>query len=455
MDIIKFKNIKQLCDDICHNDLEQYVLVQIDDKKVELSEFCVHRLVETASDVDASMTYCNYRERLNDGSVVNHPVNDYQMGSLRDDFDFGSIVLLNAADVLSATEDFDEESEMLDGGWYALRLRLSSTGVIANIPEYLYTVERIDYRKSGERQHDYVDPRNRDYQIEMENALTNHLYEINALVHTPSEGLDLYGCDFDNEISVVIPVRNRVRTVGDAVRSALDQDFDGKYNVIVVDNGSTDGTRELLLSIADPRLVVIELTGKEGLGIGGCWNKALLSPHCGRFAVQLDSDDVYADKKTLTKIADKFRETGAAMVVGSYVMTDFQLRPIPPGLIDHREWTKENGANNALRINGFGAPRAFFTPIARKFLFPDVSYGEDYAMALRISREYIIGRIFDPIYFCRRWEGNSDASLSVEQVNANNAYKDFIRTVELLARIRLNTPDSSQINNSISHSNDN
>jgi len=455
MEIIRFKNIRQLCDDICHNKLEQYVLVQLDDKKIELSEFCEHRMVETASDVDATLTYCNYRERLDDGSVVNHPVNDYQSGSVRDDFDFGSLVLLNSADVLSATEDFDDEWEMSDGGWYALRLRLSSTGVIMNIPEYLYTTERIDYRRSGEKQHDYVNPRNRDYQIEMEETLTNHLYEINALVKPSATGIDHYAEEFENEVSVIIPVKNRVKTIIDAVRSALEQDFKGRFNVIVVDNGSKDGTRELLLSISDPRLVVIGLTGNEGLGIGGCWNRALMSKHCGRFAVQLDSDDIYADCTTLTKIVDKFHETGAAMVVGSYVMTDFHLKPIAPGLIDHREWTSDNGANNALRINGFGAPRAFYTPIARKFLFPNVSYGEDYAMALRISRDYIIGRIYEPIYFCRRWDGNSDASLSIEQVNAHNAYKDFVRSVELLARIRLNTPDSSQINGSISQSHDN
>ena len=424
MEIIRFRNVKQLCDAICRNSLERYVLVRLDDREITPDEYCFHRLVETASEVDATLTYCHYKERLADGSLANHPVCDYQYGSLRDDFDFGPLVLLNAADVLAASEDFtEEESALLDGGWYALRLRLSSTGIFMNIPEYLYIAERIDDRKSGEKQFDYVDPRRRDYQIEMERMLSEHLYEINALVKKEKQTCDFDGIEaegFPREASIIIPVRNRVKTIGDAVRSALSQKCGFEYNVIVVDNGSTDGTRELLRDVRDPKLRVIELTGNEGLGIGGCWNRALQSPYCGRFAVQLDSDDIYADENTLQAVVDKFRETGAAMVIGSYIITDFGLRPMPPGLIDHREWTDDNGANNALRINGFGAPRAFYTSIARKFLFPNVSYGEDYALALRISREYVVGRIFEPLYFCRRWEGNSDASLSVEQTNANN-----------------------------------
>lgn len=445
MEIIRFRNVKQLCDAICRNSLERYVLVRLDDREITPDEYCFHRLVETASEVDATLTYCHYKERLADGSLANHPVCDYQYGSLRDDFDFGPLVLLNAADVLAASEDFtEEESALLDGGWYALRLRLSSTGIFMNIPEYLYIAERIDDRKSGEKQFDYVDPRRRDYQIEMERMLSEHLYEINALVKKEKQTCDFDGIEaegFPREASIIIPVRNRVKTIGDAVRSALSQKCGFEYNVIVVDNGSTDGTRELLRDVRDPKLRVIELTGNEGLGIGGCWNRALQSPYCGRFAVQLDSDDIYADENTLQTVVDKFRETGAAMVIGSYIITDFGLRPMPPGLIDHREWTDDNGANNALRINGFGAPRAFYTSIARKFLFPNVSYGEDYALALRISREYVVGRIFEPLYFCRRWEGNSDASLSVEQTNANNTYKDFIRSIELYARIRANRPE--------------
>lgn len=455
MEIIRFKNVKQLCDDICRNDLERYVLVRLDDREITLDDYGLHRMVEAASEVDATLTYCNYRDRMPDGSLRNHPVCDYQYGSLRDDFDFGPIVLLNIADVLSASEDFtDEESEMLDGGWYALRLRLSSTGIFMSIPEYLYIAAQPDTRRSGEKQHDYVDPRRRDYQIEMENALTDHLYEINAMVKEQKINvLGEYDLEpetaFGREATIVIPVRNRVKTIGDALASALSQKCSFDYNVIVVDNGSTDGTRELLAACRDPKLRVIELTGQEGLGIGGCWNKAIQHPACGRFAVQLDSDDVYSDENTLQTIVDKFHDTGAAMVVGSYIMTDFDMRPIPPGLIDHREWTDANGANNALRINGFGAPRAFYVPVARRFLFPNVSYGEDYAMALRISREYEVARIFEPLYFCRRWNGNSDADLSPEQVVAHNTYKDFIRSIELYARIRANTPEISAIDGEI------
>ena len=455
METIRFRNVRQLCDDICRNSLERYVMVRLDDRQTTLDEYGLHRMVEAASEVDATLTYCNYRDRMTDGSLRDHPVCDYQYGSLRDDFDFGPLVLLNIADVLSASEDFTEdESGMLDGGWYALRLRLSSTGIFMNIPEYLYIASQPDTRRSGEKQHDYVDPRQRAYQIEMEEALTDHLYEINGLVKEQKINvLDRYDLEtetpFAREASIIIPVRNRVRTIGDAVASALSQKCTFDYNVIVVDNGSTDGTRELLREVTDPKLRVIELTGEEGLGIGGCWNRAILHPACGRFAVQLDSDDVYSDENTLQTIVDKFRQTGAAMVVGSYIMTDFDMRPIPPGLIDHREWTDANGANNALRINGFGAPRACYVPVARRFLFPNVSYGEDYAMALRISREYEIARIYDPLYFCRRWTGNSDADLTPEQVNAHNTYKDFIRSIELYARIRANTPEISAIDGEI------
>lgn len=439
MTIIRFTNVNDLREAIFHAPLEQYVLVQLDDREIELDPHCIHRYTEIASEIDSTLTYSYFRERNEDGSLMLHPVNDYQPGSVRDDFDFGPLVLLNAADVLSATEDFtSEESEMLDGGWYALRLRITIGKMMAMIPEYLYTATRVDYRKSGEKQHDYVDPRNREYQLQMEKALTDHLRQIDGLVIPESTTVDYDAEEFPVEASVVIPVRNRVRTVMDAVNSALSQECDFPFNVIVVDNESTDGTRELLEGVKDPRFVLIKVGGEENLGIGGCWNRALLSEHCGRFAVQLDSDDLYNSPDVLKTIVNRFRAGNFGMVIGSYMMVDFDGNPIPPGLISHDEWTDTNGPNNALRINGFGAPRAFFTPVARRFLFPNVSYGEDYAMALRISREYSIGRIYEPLYLCRRWEGNSDAALSIEKTNANNNYKDCLRSIELMARVRQN-----------------
>lgn len=438
MKIIRFTNIENLRDEIFKNSLEQYILVQLDDKEVELDDNCLLRLEEVASDSDASITYSHYRER--DGERITlHPVNDYQFGSVRNDFDFGSIVLLNAADVLAASETFSsDESLDPDGGWYALRLKMSIGKTVASLPEYLYTVSKKDFRKSGEKQHDYVDPRNALHQAHMERIFTDYLLDIGGMATMTPKSVNLVSESFPVEASVIIPVRNRVRTIGDALGSALMQKADFAFNVIVVDNGSTDGTRELLESVADPRLVLIKTEVSDNLGIGGCWNKALKSEHCGRFAIQLDSDDMYPSDDVISRIVAKFHDERCAMVIGSYTMTDFDLNPIPPGVIDHKEWTDMNGANNALRINGLGAPRAFFTPVARGILFPNVSYGEDYAMALRITREYRVGRIFEPIYCCRRWEGNSDADLSVEKTNANNEYKDFLRSVELIARIRLN-----------------
>lgn len=439
MEIYRFTTVNALREHIFHSPLEQFVLVQLVDKKIELDAHCVKRLTDVASEIDATLTYCFFRDRLPDGSIRLHPVNDYQTGSLRDDFDFGPLVLLNAADVLGATEDFgDDESAMLDGGWYALRLHLLHFHTVAMIQEYLYTASEPDTRDSGSRQHDYVNPRQRAYQLEMESALTEYLSQIGGLVSREREQVNYDEETFPVEASVIIPVRNRARTIRDAVESALSQRTDFPMNVIVVDNASTDGTREILHSISDPRLHVIDVEECEFLMIGGCWNRALLSEHCGRFAIQLDSDDIYKSDNTVARIVAKFREGNHAMVVGSYELIDMQGNPLPPGLIDHREWTDQNGPNNALRINGFGAPRAFFTPVARKILFPNVSYGEDYAMALRISRDYSIGRIYDSLYLCRRWEGNSDAGLSIQKINENNDYKDCLRSIELLARVKQN-----------------
>lgn len=442
--MIQFINITQLREEIFSNGLDQFIFIKLGHKDVKMYPHSEKRMRELAETCDVPLTYSWYRELSDDGTVANHPTIDYQLGSLRDDFDFGSVVMLNTADVLNATEDFGEDYDDLpDGGWYALRLRLLTGRGALCINEYLYEQTKTDYRKSGEQQHDYVDPRNATYQKAMEKVCTEHLEEISATVGEP-KAANIGASYFPVEASVVIPVRNRVSTIMDAVTSALSQLTDFPFNVIVVDNGSTDGTRQALLSVPDPRLHVILIEDNEGLGIGGCWNKALESDMCGRFAVQLDSDDVYSGNDTLQRIVDKFYEENCAMVVGSYTLTDFDLNVIPPGLIAHTEWTDENGANNALRINGFGAPRAFYTPIAREILFPNVSYGEDYAMALRISRTWKIGRIYESLYNCRRWKGNSDAALPIEKVNENNIYKDFIRTIELLARIHENMEESEE-----------
>ena len=438
MKIIRFENIVSLRDEILNGGLEQFLVIRLDDREYSLDDNYFQRMEEIASDADSSITYCHYREE-HEGKITLHPVIDYQFGSVRDDFDFGPLVMLNTADALAASEDMMEVKNLSpDGGWYELRLRMSVGRTIAAVPEYLYTVSKVDFRKSGAKQHDYVNPRNVMYQAHMERVFTDFLKASGGLVNPSEVDFDEYEGTFPVEASVIIPVRNRVNTVGDAVKSALSQKCSFEFNVIVVDNDSTDGTRSLLENISDPRLVLIKVDEKENLGIGGCWNKAILSETCGKFAVQLDSDDIYSSENTLQSIVDKFKKEKCGMVVGSYMLTDFDLNPIPPGLIDHKEWTDLNGANNALRINGFGAPRAFFTPLVRNILFPNVSYGEDYAMALRISRDYTVGRIYQPLYFCRRWSGNSDADLSIEKTNRHNEYKDFIRSVELIARIRAN-----------------
>lgn len=437
MKIIRFTDINDLRDEILGGDLDQFVVINLDDREFFLDENYFHRMEEVASDADSTITYCHYRE-IHDGKVSLHPVIDYQFGSVRDDFDFGPLVMLNVADALAASEDMaNERGNAIDGGWYELRLRMSMGRTIAAIPEYLYTVSKTDFRKSGAKMHDYVNPKNILYQAHCERVFTDFLIASGGLV-SPVEIDSTLNDSFPVEVSIIIPVKNRVNTIGDAVKSALSQKTSYDFNVIVVDNDSDDGTREYLESVDDRKLVLIKVSSDEALGIGGCWNKAILSDYCGKYAVQLDSDDIYSDVNTLEKIVAKFHEENCGMVVGSYMLSDFDLNPIPPGLIDHKEWSDLNGANNALRINGFGAPRAFVTSLVRNILFPNVSYGEDYAMALRISREYKVGRIYEPIYYCRRWSGNSDADLSIEKVNKHNEYKDFIRSVELIARIRAN-----------------
>ena len=408
----------------------KYILIYTKDLPLEMGLFALDRFIAIAEDTKADMLYADHYEVV-DGQRKKHPVIDCQKGALRDDFDFGSVLVFRSTSFRKAVRAMEEDYEW--GALYDLRLRMKK---IVHVNEYLYTEIETDTRKSGEKQFDYVDPKNRAVQIEMEQVCTAHLKRIGAYLEPKFKDVEFTG-GFPVTASVVIPVYNRVRTVKDAVESALAQQCDFPFNVIVVDNHSTDGTTELLEEIAakDERLVHI-VPAKYDLGIGGCWNLAVHSEKCGEFAVQLDSDDVYSGPDTLTKIVNAFREQNCAMVVGTYQMTNFDMQPIPPGIIDHREWTEENGRNNALRINGLGAPRAFWTPLLRQINLPNTSYGEDYALGLRISREYRIGRIYDVLYCCRRWEGNSDAALDIERVNANNLYKDRIRTWELEARLK-------------------
>ena len=427
---------------IAENTDADYVIICTKATPFRWGLYALERFLRTADDTGAVMVYSDHYS-VQEGKLEKHPVIDYQAGSLRDDFDFGSLWLVKAQNLLDYAAQQDRQ-EYQFAGLYDLRLYLSRVGEIFHINEFLYTEDELDTRKSGEKQFDYVNPRNREVQIEMEKACTHHLEKVGALVDTNYyRQPDFDEQEFEYEASVIIPVFNREKTIADAVKSALSQKTSFKFNVIVVNNHSTDRTGEILSEIAHEmeerndkqagRLVQI-VPDRNDLGIGGCWNMAINSDHCGKFAVQLDSDDLYSSPKTLQKIVDAFHKQKAAMMIGSYRMCDFDLNTLPPGLIDHKEWTEDNGCNNALRINGLGAPRAFFTPLVRQIQFPNTSYGEDYALGLVFSRRYRIGRIYDELYLCRRWGGNSDAALSIDKVNANNLYKDRLRTMELKAR---------------------
>lgn len=402
-----------------------------------LGSFALERFLSVAEDTGAAMVYSDRFQEV-DGSRRFAPVIDCQFGALRDDFDFGSVMIYRTSALKEAAARMD--AEYSHAGLYDLRLKVSQKGSLVHINEYLYYEIETDTRKSGEKQFDYVNPRNREVQIEMEAACTRHLKDIGGYLEPKFKPVNFKeGGGFEYEASVVIPCKNRVRTIGDAIESALNQKTDFKYNVIVVDDNSEDGTVDVIKKhLEDPRLVYIAQDSSYH-AIGGNWNAAVHHPSCGRFALQLDSDDVYSDENTVQKFVDAFYEQNCAMVVGTYRITDFEMNPLPPGIIDHREWTPENGRNNALRINGLGAPRGFYVPVLREINFPTVKYGEDYAVGLRISREYQIGRIYDVLYCCRRWEGNSDAALDIAAVNVNNTYKDRIRTWELQARIALNS----------------
>lgn len=403
---------------------------------LSFAQYGLERFYNLAIASGAGLIYSDYYQII-DGVRSNAPTIDYQFGSLRDDFSFGSLLFYNSRALKDAIRSI--KGEYTFAGLYALRLAVSRIADISRINEYLYTEIEQDNRKSGEKQFDYVDPKNRAVQLEMEAACTEHLKAIGGYLEPNFKTVEFDKGNFEYEASVIIPVRNRVRTIEDAIRSVLVQETKFPFNLIVIDNFSTDGTSDIIARYAkeDDRVIHL-IPEREDLGIGGCWNLGVDHPKCGKFAVQLDSDDVYESPATLQTIVDAFYEQNCAMVVGSYTITNGDMQPIPPGLIDHKEWTPENGRNNALRINGLGAPRAFYTPFLRSIHVPNTSYGEDYALGLRVSREYQIGRIYKSLYLCRRWDGNSDSVLSVEKINANNLYKDKIRTFELISRIKMN-----------------
>lgn len=415
----------------------EYTVLLIDGKSINPGQFCLERFEQVAINTNAAIVYSDFYEEDND-KILQHPVIDYQEGSLRDDFDFGQLLFIKT-DLLKQIAEKDN-SNFKYAGLYNLRLKLSQFSSVVRIPEFLYTVEAAEEIGTEEKHFSYVDPKNREVQIEMEKAVTQHLMDVGAYVHPPFKEIDLASVkEFEYEASVIIPVKNRVKTIGDAIESVLKQKTNFKFNLIVVDNHSTDGTTEVIKSFAqkDNRLIHL-IPERKDLGIGGCWNEAVHYQKCGKISVQLDSDDIYIDENTLQTMVDVFHKEKCAMVIGSYQLTDFNLKELPPGLIDHKEWTNDNGPNNALRINGLGAPRAFFTPVLREIKVPNTSYGEDYSVGLAISRQYKIGRIYHSLYMCRRWEGNSDAQLDIIRMNANNVYKDRIRTFELLARKKMN-----------------
>ncbi|MBU1095121.1 MAG: glycosyltransferase [Bacteroidetes bacterium] len=430
--LISGKTLEQV---LKHSDSE-YILFITQDNLLDFGQFSLERFYYVAQNTGAGLVYSDYKE-IKDQVSYPHPVIDYQIGSLRDDFNFGYVLFLQKTALQEAVESTNKKYKF--AGLFNARLKISQNYELLRIPEYLYSTIETDNRKSGAKLFDYVDPKNRDLQLEMEDAVTEHLKSIGAYLEPKFDKIEFGSDNFKIEATVVIPVKNRLKTIADAIDSVLKQKTDFDFNLIVVDNYSNDGTTEKIKEYTKTEKRVILVTPqRKDLGIGGCWNEAVHHDKCGRFAIQLDSDDVYTDETTIQKIVNAFRKEKCAMVIGSYKITNFNLEDIPPGIIDHKEWTPENGRNNALRINGLGAPRAFYTPILRKYKIPNVSYGEDYALGLMISRDYQIGRLYEPIYTCRRWEGNSDAALDIPKLNAHNVYKDRIRSIEVLSRIRKN-----------------
>ena len=433
--ILKTLSTKELIN-IANTATTEWLFLQTETGEIEFLPQAEKRFIEIAEATGAAMVYSDYYQITEDGK---NPINtiEYQRGSLRDDFNFGAVILLNTGILQKITTHTSEDYEF--AGLYDIRLKISETSSIFRIAEPLYLLTPVSATEAESRHFAYIDKKNRNVQIDMEKACTAHLKRIGALLTGNPKSVNLESESFDCEASIIIPVRNRQKTIADAIHSALGQQTNFKFNVLVVDNFSTDDTGNIIDRIAHTYSNVFKITpDNDNLGIGGCWQLAINHGLCGKFAVQLDSDDIYQSPHTLQRIVDEFYRQRCAMLIGSYTITNFELNPIPPYLIDHAEWTDDNGRNNALRINGLGAPRAFFTPIIREIGFPNVSYGEDYAVGLRISREWKIGRIYDSVYLCRRWENNSDTGISLETLNRYNFYKDKIRTIELLRRIKQN-----------------
>jgi len=429
-DISKAKNLQKIAKLI----KTEFVILLKGESAVELGQFAIERFISTAKNTNAGLVYSDYAI-LKDGNKKKNFLIDCQEGALRDDFNFGNLLFFKSSDFKNAAKKLNKKFEF--AGLYSLRLKLMEKSSLVRIPEMLYTLKESDDRKSGQKIFDYVDPKNRAVQIEMELAATEHLKNIKAFLKPEFKNVKFKDKKFKNIASVVIPVYNREKTIKDAIESTLSQKTDFEYNVIIVNNHSTDKTGEIISALAQTNDRIIQIIPqRKDLLIGGCWNEAVHNENCGMFAVQLDSDDLYKDETTLQQVVDEFYKEKCAMVVGSYELVNFELEQIPPGLIDHKEWTEDNGRNNALRINGLGAPRAFYTPLLRKLNIPNVSYGEDYAVGLAISRDYKIGRIYNSLYLCRRWDDNSDADLDITVMNNHNTYKDRIRTFELKARIQ-------------------
>lgn len=433
---VDYINSSKTMDIISTYSKSEYTLIFTQDNQFDFGQFFVERFYQVAKDTNSDLVYSDYYE-IKNGKKAQHPLIDFQIGSIRDDFKFGYVLYIS--NKLLKEYSNRKSNYYKYAGLYELKLMASKNNSIVRIPEYLYTTNEPDIRKTGAKQFDYVDPKNRDVQSEMEIVATNHLKEINAYLKPEFKYVEFNESQFEYEASVIIPVKNRANTISDAIKSVLSQKTNFSFNLIIVDNYSDDGTTEIIKAFAEKDNKVIHIIPERNdLGIGGCWNEAVHSKYCGKFAIQLDSDDIYSDENTVQTVVNTFYEENCAMVVGTYKMTNFALEEIPPGIIDHKEWTPENGRNNALRINGLGAPRAFYTPILRNIKVPNVSYGEDYALGLMISRYYQVGRIYHPIYLCRRWEGNSDAELDVIKYNSYNLYKDRIRTIEILSRQNLN-----------------